>query len=124
MAKILVVDDEPFMRMTLVDMIEEAGHEVCAVESANEARAYLRQHPDTDLTLTDYNMRGETGASLIRTSREEFRNVQFMILTGSADEPELHGLGVPILHKPIGYVALTDAIATKLASVAHIACGD
>ncbi len=49
---VLVVDDEPFVRSTLVEILSALGHKVCAVESGSAARALLARH-QFQVVMTD-----------------------------------------------------------------------
>jgi DNA-binding response OmpR family regulator len=45
--KVLLVDDEDALRMSLADDIREAGHEVFDFSSPKTALEFFRQSPDT-----------------------------------------------------------------------------
>ena len=56
-AKILVVDDEPFQRLALADMITLCDFECNSVENGKQALEELRKFPDEyDLVLLDLIM--------------------------------------------------------------------
>jgi CheY-like chemotaxis protein len=57
-ARILVVEDEPFVRFAMADALRELG--VCVVEasSADEAWHYLTAGGSVDLVFTDHRMPG------------------------------------------------------------------
>jgi two-component system, NtrC family, nitrogen regulation response regulator NtrX len=64
-ATVLVVDDEPDIRSTVKDILEEEGYSVILAGDAGEARqARVREHPD--VALLDIWMPGMDGISLLR----------------------------------------------------------
>lgn len=60
---ILAVDDDPFIVMSVVDMLEDLGHTECAAGSGIEALDKLRT-TKFDLLITDHSMPRMTGAQL------------------------------------------------------------
>jgi PAS domain S-box-containing protein len=111
--RILVVDDEPLVRATIVEMLEDQGHQVDAVPSAAAALAHIAQGPTPDLVLTDYLMPEMTGAALARRLLDQHPGLPVVIVTGFArlDDPALTGLRT--LAKPFspGDLARTVALA-------------
>lgn len=61
---VLVVDDEPFIRMLAVDALEGDGIAVLEAGNADEAETLLYRHPEVDLLFTDINMPGMDGLQL------------------------------------------------------------
>lgn len=57
-AAVLIVEDEPLIRMGAVDLIEEAGFEVYEAGRADAAIALLELHQDIRLIFTDVDMPG------------------------------------------------------------------
>jgi CheY-like chemotaxis protein len=60
MARILVIDDEPFVRVVLRRLLEFAGHEVMEAGDGVEGTNLFRHHP-CDLVLCDLYMPRESG---------------------------------------------------------------
>ncbi len=54
--KVLVVDDEPFVRMLVADVLDEAGFEVVEAPNAQVALKRLELAPDVQVLFTDINM--------------------------------------------------------------------
>jgi two-component system nitrogen regulation response regulator NtrX len=68
MANILIIDDEPSIRETLRDILEDEGHRCTLRESAEEAlAAYARE--DFDLILLDVWLPGIDGLALLERLR-------------------------------------------------------
>jgi signal transduction histidine kinase/DNA-binding response OmpR family regulator len=98
---ILVVDDEPLVAMSLVDMLEEQGHAAVEVMSAEEALDLL-SHDSFDLVITDHTMPGMTGSELARVIRERWPNIGIVLSTGHVDLPDPEAARLPRLDKPCG----------------------
>ncbi len=68
-AHILVVDDEPEIRNTVKDILEDEGYSVSVAENAKDARERrIEQTPD--LVFLDIWMPGEDGVSLLKDWKE------------------------------------------------------
>jgi CheY-like chemotaxis protein len=57
-AAVLVVEDDPIVRMIGTDLLADAGFDVFEAESADEAVHLLLAHPEIRLLFTDVNMPG------------------------------------------------------------------
>ena len=64
MARVLVVDDEGFVRDLIRMYLEGAGHDVSEAEDGEAALEALRGQP-VDLVVTDNPMSRMTGAEMI-----------------------------------------------------------
>jgi CheY-like chemotaxis protein len=58
---VLVVEDEPLIRMDLVDRLSRLGCAVLEAGSAAEAIAILEQHREVTVVFTDVQMPGTMG---------------------------------------------------------------
>ena len=58
---VLIVDDEPLLRLLLTHLFENAGFCVLDADSADLAAECLREQPALDLLVTDVRMAGEDG---------------------------------------------------------------
>jgi two-component system response regulator AtoC len=83
-AKILVVDDEQFVRTLLATVLGRHGHEVVAVCDAEQALAALSASREFDLMLTDVVMPGMDGFDLLRRVRSAYPHIKVIVLTGFA----------------------------------------
>lgn len=80
---VLVVDDEPLVRMLGVDVLEDAGFAVVEAGDAAEALDKLRSHPDVRVLFTDVNMPGElNGLELARLVHERRPDIRLLIASG------------------------------------------
>lgn len=78
---ILVVDDAADTLELLQRNLESQGYQVFTAPDANEAIKIL-ETTAVDLVITDFKMPGASGIDLIRHIRENFRNIEVMMITG------------------------------------------
>lgn len=103
--EILVADDDPVVRYTVVRFLERAGYRVTTASDGEEAWAIL-QARRIQLLITDNNMPRLTGVDLIQRLRAEDRTLPAILASGTLawdDEtipPEWRPLMV--LEKPYG----------------------
>ncbi len=97
---ILIVDDSPFFRISLNDMLTEAGHRVRSVKNGREAIEEIKKDPDgVDLLILDLQMPELDGFGVLRWINESGYKGKFPVVTiTSIYEPthvmqELKGLG-------------------------------
>lgn len=78
--KLLVVEDEAFLRHHLLTRLGEQGHVVDAVADAEEALYRVAEY-NHDLAIVDLGLPGMGGLELIRTLREQGKQFPILILT-------------------------------------------
>lgn len=97
---VLVVDDEPFIRMNAMDMLGDAGFSVLEAADADDALRVLAKHPEIGVLFTDINMPGTMdGLDLVRRVHE-LRPAVHLIITFGKGRPtvaEIPGSGKFIL---------------------------
>ncbi|WP_430246161.1 PAS domain S-box protein [Neorhizobium sp. DAR64861/K0K2] len=85
---VLLVEDEPLIRMSAMDMLEEAGHIAREAGSAEEALALLEQEL-ADVVLTDLGLPGMSGEDFCREVRQRWPKVAIIFATGMNAGPAL-----------------------------------
>ena len=117
MKRILLVDDEPGILLTLKAILEMNGFDVVTAASAAEAR--LRLKADSyHLIITDMKMETETsGFDVVRFAREQQYRPAVAILTSCPDlGSACQGQGVESLWiKPVNMTEFLEGIKTLLA---------
>jgi len=78
---ILVVDDAPDTIELLQRNLESRGYQIFTAPNAMEAIKIL-ETTVVDLVITDLKMPGASGIELIRHIRENFRDIEVMMITG------------------------------------------
>lgn len=76
MKKILLVDDSKAVRMFMRRVAASLGLTSVEAENGQEAMLAVRQHPDLDVVLLDWNMPVMDGLSFLKALREEKRDRQ------------------------------------------------
>jgi signal transduction histidine kinase len=99
-AIILVVDDDPLVAMSTVDMLEDLGHTVIEANSADQALKILEDGRSVDLMLTDHVMPGMTGVELAHIARSKRPAMPVLLATGYTDLPAGQKIDLPRLSKP------------------------
>ena len=84
MAKLLVVDDEKNIRLTLTTLFESAGHQVTTAENAQQALDFLARDGDFDLVLSDYRMAELNGLELLQQIKHESPALPVILMTAYA----------------------------------------
>jgi CheY-like chemotaxis protein len=113
---ILIVDDDPLIAMSTVDMLEDLGHNVIEANSGEEALRILQDLTLVDLLITDYSMPKMTGAQLAKAARELKPDLPILLATGYAELPRDSGIELPRLAKPYRQDQLAAEISRLLKS--------
>jgi CheY-like chemotaxis protein len=80
---VLVVDDEPFIRMNALDILTDAGFVVLEATDADEAMELIGNHPEIGVLFTDINMPGSMdGLDLARRVHELRPGIHLIITSG------------------------------------------
>lgn len=111
---VLLVDDEPVIRMVASQGLEDAGFQVIEADCAESALEILRMRADVGVLFTDVNMPGALdGLDLARLVHERWPAIQLVLTSG-------RGLSVPVpddgrfVAKPYSIKEMTEAV-TKVA---------
>ena len=82
-AVVLVVEDEPIIRMDAVDLIGTAGFDAIGSRNADEAIAILEARHDIRLVFTDIELPGPMdGLKLAHYVRERWPRLHLMVASG------------------------------------------
>ena len=84
-SRILLVDDEPDILTTLIEVLEAEGYEVLSAHSARDAFMVIEASPP-DVILLDITMPHMDGVTALRRIRAINPEVPVIMLTGNADE--------------------------------------
>ncbi|WP_256377719.1 response regulator [Neorhizobium sp. NCHU2750] len=80
---VLVVEDEPLLRMMAMDMVEDAGFEPVEARDADEAIALLEARTDITIVFTDVDMPGSMdGLKLAAAIRDRWPPIEIVITSG------------------------------------------
>lgn len=93
MVKVLVVDDEELVRLTLRQMLESEGHDVLEARNGREAVAIQNKTP-ADIVLTDIIMPEQEGIETIIQLRRQDPNLRIIAISGGGRMKNLDFLRV------------------------------
>ncbi|BFU93884.1 MAG: fused response regulator of ato opeon, in two-component system with AtoS: response regulator; sigma54 interaction protein [Nitrospira sp.] len=77
---ILLVDDEPLMRLSMVDAMGAVGYEVRAAATGTEGIEVLRQKT-FDLVITDLRLPGADGLAVLKATKETAPETEVVVIT-------------------------------------------
>jgi two-component system, response regulator FlrC len=81
--RILLVEDDAGLREALQDTLLLAHYQVLAADSAEQALLLLKQHK-VQLVVSDVQMRGASGLTLLKTLREQYPQLPVLMMTAYA----------------------------------------
>ena len=117
---ILLVEDEGLIRMTLSEMLEEAGYAVTEAVNGDEARTLIRDVDAFDALLTDIQMPGVAdGIDVARDFHQRHPKSPVVFMTGRPDMLSRVGrlaATEALLRKPFGPRQMLDALGSLLAN--------
>lgn len=108
---VLVVDDDPVMRLVISEILEGAGMGVLVASSADEALATLDQQAVAAI-ITDVVMPGTLdGLGLVSTIRHRWPHVRIVVTSGRMTaEAAGNAANTAFLQKPFTELALWEAL--------------
>ncbi len=121
MAKILTVDDEPYLLDLMKDMLELSGHAVEGVQTAVECLARLRGG-GFQLAILDVNMPQLSGLQLLRLIRRDpaLQKLPVLMCTGRDKMGDLDTAfeagATGYIVKPFTSAALNESVAKGLST--------
>ena len=112
---ILVVEDNPEVRLLAMRMLGSLGYAVLEAADADSALAMLGRHPVVALMFTDVVLPGGVnGAQLARLAQERYPDLKVLYTSGYTDNAIFHrGVldeGAEMIGKPFRKVALARKI--------------
>ncbi len=113
--KILIVEDEPLIRMVAVDMLDLLGHQALEASSGAEALSAAADLDLIDAMMIDLGLPDRSGEDVIRMVLQRRPGLPIIVTTGAdtaAAAQRLDGLGViAFLQKPYYFRDLELAVA-------------
>jgi nitrogen-specific signal transduction histidine kinase/ActR/RegA family two-component response regulator len=118
-ATILIVDDEPSVRVMVADMMMDAGYRTAEAPDAATALRVLETSARFDLLITDVGLPGAmSGRQLADTARQSREDLKVLFITGYAENAAVeNGFLAPgshVLTKPFSGDALAQAVSALL----------
>jgi DNA-binding response OmpR family regulator len=113
---VLLVEDEPLLRMFSADALSEAGFNIIEAETADDAAAILGLHEDVKAVVTDIQTPGALdGLGLVRLVYETKPRIVRLIVSGRVrPKPEDLPPDTLFVAKPYDADALAERLFTML----------
>lgn len=110
---ILLVEDEPLIRMHLAQLLEDQGYGVVLCGDAQAAISEISSRDELAGLVSDINLgTGSSGWAVARCARQIFPDIAVVYITGDGDQA-WSAEGVPgsmLLRKPFADAQITAAI--------------
>jgi len=116
---VLVVDDEPLVRLDLIDLVEEAGFDTVQAANSQGALKILEDRDDVRVVFTDIRMPGDMdGLAFAHLVRDRWPPTYIVICSGNAEplQSELPKNAI-FLSKPCNGPKLKALLSTILEEV-------
>lgn len=102
--RVLVVEDEPDVRMLVVDVLTDLGYAVFDAADGPSALLYLQGSERIDLLISDVGLPGMNGRELAEIARKYRPALKVLFVTGYARNAQVRGdflaVGMDLLTKP------------------------
>ena len=118
---VLVVEDDPAVRMLVLDVLDELGYRAHSAGEASAALALLEAGLQIDLLVTDVGLPGLNGRQLAEIARQQRPELKVLFMTGYAGKAaERHGFlaeGMDMIAKPFSI----DVLGSKIREMINLA---
>ena len=112
-SNVLIVEDDPTLRMALRDTLEGAEFKVFEAVNGKEGLVQL-MHEDIDVVVSDVQMDVMDGNQLLRTTREKYPSIPFVMMTAHANVERavaaMRDGATDYLQKPFDASALVETV--------------
>ncbi len=121
MTRILLVDDDSLLKLTIVMTLEEAGYEVVPANDGAEALAILAEDPSITLVLSDINMPKMDGPTFLSKAKERYPSLPVIMLSVNSAwswKPQMQAAGAQgYLPKPFTAQELRHSVQSALEEI-------
>ncbi|WP_053154236.1 PAS domain-containing sensor histidine kinase [Pseudomonas sp. Pf153] len=115
---VLLVEDEPAVRMLVLDLLEALGYAALEAKDAKTALPLLESDRRIDLLVTDVGLPGMNGRQLAEIARQHRPDLKVLFMTGYAQKAaERQGFleqGMDMVAKPFTLDLLANKIRTMI----------
>lgn len=118
---ILVVEDEPHVRESVIELLDVLGYQTLSAKDAASALELLGENSGIDLILTDIVMPGKiNGIELAKQAREIIKDIKVIFTSGYPEDKITkdmeYEIPEPLLVKPYSLKDLNEMLDRILAS--------
>ncbi|WP_434384587.1 response regulator [Melittangium boletus] len=111
---VLLVEDDPAVRMLVHDVLTDLGYGVRQAEDGRAALPLLAEMERIDLLITDVGLPGLNGRQLAEIARQKLPGLKVLFITGYAERAAVRGefleAGMEMLTKPFAIDVLSAKI--------------
>lgn len=112
---VMIVDDEPSIRMLFTDVLEEMGYHVIQAADSQTGLGILQSNVRLDLLISDVGLPGGmNGRQMADAARVTRPDLKVLFVTGFAENAMLNeghlGPGMTVLTKPFNIAVLTERV--------------
>lgn len=116
MGRVMVIEDEPTIRLVLEELLSDEGYEVTAFADGETGLQRLAGGPPPDVLLVDLLMPGISGKAVVSAVRRDPRleRLQIVLVTGAVRDDRVFppdGTYQAIISKPFELDDLLDTVA-------------
>lgn len=105
-----VVEDDALIRMSCIDMVEEAGFSTLEAGDGAQALALLQANEEVEILLTDLGLPGMNGRQLVEEALRLRPGLKVIVASGYSSHAEAPGEKVTHLRKPFDMAQLRRAL--------------
>jgi two-component system, response regulator PdtaR len=113
--RILILEDEPLIALELQLLVEDMGHEICAVTDTEVAAVRIATAEGPDLIIADIHLRQGNGVAAARTITSVHPIPVIFVSANQSLEPHPSLPSARFLSKPFRVETLQQAIRDSLA---------
>jgi len=117
---VLVIDDEPTVRMLISDVLSEAGYAVLEAQDGPSGMRILQSDARIDLLITDVGLPGMNGRQVADAGRVTRPNLKVLFVTGFAENAAIGNghlpRGMAVMTKPFLVADLTSKVSQIIES--------
>ncbi|ASV65852.1 response regulator [Cytobacillus sp. FSL W7-1323] len=118
MAKILVVDDAKFMRLTLTNILKKANHDIVGEAENGKQAIALYEELTPDLVTMDITMPEMSGLEAMRKIRAEYPTARIVMCSAMGQQKmvveAIEAGAKDFIIKPFDEVRVIDAVSRVL----------
>lgn len=113
---VLVVEDQPLLRMVVTEVLTEAGLAVHEAANASEALSLFEEHDDIAVIVSDVKLPGKmSGVDLVNRVHDTRPGVELILISGYESPPRQ---AIPkdalFVRKPFTAELLTEIVAARI----------
>jgi two-component system, response regulator PdtaR len=111
---VLLVDDDPILRLDMADRLRCRGYRVLRVGSAQQAISIMEKHPSVQAVFSDLEMPGMSGLELLHLISGRWPGRRLVLISGWS-APSQHDMpaGAQYAQKPVSDTTL-DSMLSEL----------